>query len=305
MTGTNPRYLDVPKRWIFIFIFNQTAIIINKIAKSVLCCLDQLLCSSYTNFTFKLHTNMLPHVCVYPARGFCRFRFQIDDMVIVHDPNKLSNPIPGFHLHRYSEKNRSILLFGLSAYKAYHFSCVEFALPNWSQPGYRLDRDIWGATIQESIWETSPLNRETSCRLVDRKVCSQDGLCCPLLQVSFEDFAQNWARFPSRRGGHGAQTFVATKKERPYRYTHRRRRDLNALDPIYPHRGSKVCQVLINRETKKMGNRFSPSILTTKTLSASLSRLIVWVYGRFTSCDQGIHLPFSQCRALAGIYIVS
>ncbi|CZS75396.1 unnamed protein product [Fusarium graminearum] len=95
---------------------------------------------------------MLPHVCVYPARGFCRFRFQIDDMVIVHDPNKLSNPIPGFHLHRYSEKNRSILLFGLSAYKAYHFSCVEFALPNWSQPGYRLDRDIWGATIQESIW---------------------------------------------------------------------------------------------------------------------------------------------------------
>ncbi|CAG2002067.1 unnamed protein product [Fusarium graminearum] len=98
---------------------------------------------------------MLPHVCVYPARGFCRFRFQIDDMVIVHDPNKLSNPIPGFHLHRYSEKNRSILLFGLSAYKAYHFSCVEFALPNWSQPGYRLDRDIWGATIQESIWETS------------------------------------------------------------------------------------------------------------------------------------------------------
>ncbi|UZP32483.1 hypothetical protein NXS19_000299 [Fusarium pseudograminearum] len=77
-------------------------------------------------------------------------------MIIIHDPDKTwLNPIPDFQVHRYEEKHRSNALFGSNAYKAYHFSCVKFTLPHWSQPGYRMDRDIWGATIQESIWETS------------------------------------------------------------------------------------------------------------------------------------------------------
>ncbi|KAM0296140.1 hypothetical protein ACHAPM_010395 [Fusarium culmorum] len=76
-------------------------------------------------------------------------------MVIAHDPNKSSNPIPGFQMFCYSDENRSNVLIGSNAYKAYHVSCLELALPAYKEPGHRLDRDIWGATIQESIWETS------------------------------------------------------------------------------------------------------------------------------------------------------
>ncbi|KAM0359380.1 hypothetical protein ACHAP4_004287 [Fusarium culmorum] len=76
-------------------------------------------------------------------------------MVIAHDPSKSSNPIPGFQMFCYSDENRSNVLIGSNAYKAYHVSCLELALPAYKEPGHRLDRDIWGATIQESIWETS------------------------------------------------------------------------------------------------------------------------------------------------------
>ncbi|XEU97713.1 hypothetical protein FSHL1_002999 [Fusarium sambucinum] len=87
---------------------------------------------------------------VYPACGLCKYRFEIDDQIVMHIRTS-NRPYYGL---RYNANNISSVDFDMNqTHKAYHFTCLDVFLPT-SLNGENLDPDIWNATILQPTCET-------------------------------------------------------------------------------------------------------------------------------------------------------